>query len=121
MDEPRCWSTAKAFGSGEETVMDPSYRHGTELKADELAFTLRGTTGYRSRDDYERIVSNIQEELSTSMFVGKKVILLYKLAIYGEGMLTMEQCSLPSTRNGREESLCWAHRGVEVNVHMQCI
>ncbi|KAG0700949.1 hypothetical protein DFH29DRAFT_1080375 [Suillus ampliporus] len=75
-------ATPSPFGRGEETVMDPSYRHGTELKADELTLTLQR----HGSNDYARIVNNIQDELSTAMFVGKKVVLkLYKLAIYGEG------------------------------------
>ncbi|KAG1836015.1 hypothetical protein DFJ58DRAFT_866640 [Suillus subalutaceus] len=73
-------ATPSPFGRGEETVMDPTYRHGTELKANELAFSSQRDTEYRI------FVRHIQRELRTSMFVGKTVALkLYKLAIYGEG------------------------------------
>ncbi|KAG2357221.1 hypothetical protein BDR07DRAFT_1380280 [Suillus spraguei] len=59
-------ATPSPFGRGKETVMDPTYRHGTELKADDLAFSL---------DDEYNILTD-----------GKNVTLkLYKLAIYGEG------------------------------------
>ncbi|KAG2339363.1 hypothetical protein BDR05DRAFT_939173, partial [Suillus weaverae] len=75
-------ATPSPFGRGEETVMDPTYRHGAELKADELAFSLQGD----KKSQYEPFVSNIENELQTSMFVGKSVTLkLYKLATYGEG------------------------------------
>ncbi|KAG1876414.1 hypothetical protein DFJ58DRAFT_740692 [Suillus subalutaceus] len=75
-------ATPSPFGRGEETVMDPTYRRGTELKADELAFSLQGD----ETSQYELFVDYIQDELRTSMFVGKSVTLkLYKLAIYGEG------------------------------------
>jgi hypothetical protein len=75
-------ATPSPFGRGEETVMDPAYRRGTELKADELAFSSQG-----DRDtEYKMFVRHIQRELRTSMFVGKHVALkLYKLAIYEEG------------------------------------
>ncbi|KAG2073387.1 hypothetical protein BDR04DRAFT_956340, partial [Suillus decipiens] len=72
------------FGRGEETVMDPTYRHGTELKADELAFGVKEDRDLRS--DLKHFKSHVQNELRTSMFVGKNVtVKLYKLAIYGEG------------------------------------
>ncbi|KAG2137084.1 hypothetical protein DEU56DRAFT_804881 [Suillus clintonianus] len=75
-------ATPSPFGRGAETVMDPTYRHGTELKSDELAFVLKG----HKQSRYQDFVINIQEELRKSMFVGKKVVLkFYKLAIYGEG------------------------------------
>ncbi|KAG1731129.1 hypothetical protein EDB19DRAFT_1738854, partial [Suillus lakei] len=64
------------FGRGEETIMDPSYRHGTELSANSLAFS----------SDYKNIISSIQEKLAPVMFVGKEIQLkLYKLAVYGTG------------------------------------
>ncbi|KAG1857491.1 hypothetical protein F4604DRAFT_1659348, partial [Suillus subluteus] len=73
-------ATPSPFGRGEETVMDLTYRHGTELKADELAFSLQRAT------EYGKFVRHIRRELRTSMFMGKTVALkLYKLAIYGEG------------------------------------
>ncbi|KAG2073393.1 hypothetical protein BDR04DRAFT_1094873 [Suillus decipiens] len=37
-------ATPSPFGRGTETVMDPTYRHGTELKADDLAFGMRNHT-----------------------------------------------------------------------------
>lgn len=75
-------ATPSPFGRGEETVLDPTYRNGTELKADELAFSLQGD----KKSHYISFVIHIQDELATSMFVGKSVTLkLYKLAIYGEG------------------------------------
>ncbi|KAG1857494.1 hypothetical protein F4604DRAFT_1589894, partial [Suillus subluteus] len=75
-------ATPSPFGRGEETVMDQTYRHGTELKADELAFSLQEDTKF----EYEKFVRHVQDELQTSMFVGKIVSLkLYKLAVYGEG------------------------------------
>lgn len=74
-------ATPSPFGRGAETVMDPTYRRGTELKSDELAFLKEDR---QSR--YQDFVFNIQDELWASMFVGKKVALkFYKLAIYGEG------------------------------------
>ncbi|KAG2036711.1 hypothetical protein BDR03DRAFT_959206 [Suillus americanus] len=73
-------ATPSPFGRGEENVMDPTYRHGTELKADELAFSLQKDA------KFEKFVRHVQDELRTSMFIGKNVALkLYKLAIYGEG------------------------------------
>jgi Rps23 Pro-64 3,4-dihydroxylase Tpa1-like proline 4-hydroxylase len=73
-------ATPSPFGRGEETVLDPTYRNGTELQADELAFSLQ------ERSHYNSFVFHIGDELATSMFVGKSVTLkLYKLAIYGEG------------------------------------
>ncbi|KAG1897693.1 uncharacterized protein F5891DRAFT_1047019 [Suillus fuscotomentosus] len=75
-------ATPSPFGRGAETVLDPTYRNGTELKADELAFSLQGD----KKSQYKQFVSKVEDELQTSMFVGKNVSLkLYKLAIYGEG------------------------------------
>jgi hypothetical protein len=62
-------ATPSPFGRGEETVLDPTYRHGTELKADELAVSLQGD----KKSYYQSFVSHIQDELQTSMFVGKSV------------------------------------------------
>ncbi|OAX36615.1 hypothetical protein K503DRAFT_647089, partial [Rhizopogon vinicolor AM-OR11-026] len=63
------------FGRGEETVMDPSYRRGTELKADDISFSNK-----------QDITKYLEKELAPAMFVGKKLkIELYKLAIYEEG------------------------------------
>ncbi|KAG2142751.1 uncharacterized protein EDB93DRAFT_1088675 [Suillus bovinus] len=74
--------TPSPFGRGAETVMDPTYRNGTELKVDEIAFRLPED----KKSLYETFVNSIEGELYTSMFVGKSVSLkFYKLAIYGEG------------------------------------
>ncbi|KAG2055002.1 hypothetical protein BDR06DRAFT_353091 [Suillus hirtellus] len=75
-------ATPSPFGRGAETVLDPTYRNGTELKADELAFSLQGD----KESQYELFVGKVEDELQTSMFVGRNVFIkLYKLAIYGEG------------------------------------
>ncbi|KAG2357222.1 hypothetical protein BDR07DRAFT_1339074 [Suillus spraguei] len=64
--------------------MDPAYRHGTELKANELTFCVKENRELRSY--LKHFKSHVQNELRKSMFVGKIVTLkLYKLAIYGEG------------------------------------
>ncbi|KAG1881171.1 hypothetical protein F4604DRAFT_1746875 [Suillus subluteus] len=69
-------------GTWMKPVVGVLQRRGTELKADELAFSLQGD----ETSQYELFVDYIQDELRTSMFVGKSVALkLYKLAIYGEG------------------------------------
>ncbi|KAJ8595387.1 hypothetical protein M405DRAFT_728056, partial [Rhizopogon salebrosus TDB-379] len=63
------------FGRGEETVIDPSYRNGTEIKADDLTFS----------DHHEKLINLLKQDLARTMFVGKKLrVNLYKLAIYGE-------------------------------------
>ncbi|OJA11755.1 hypothetical protein AZE42_06318 [Rhizopogon vesiculosus] len=70
-------ATPSPFGRGEETVMDPSYRRGTELKADDISFSSLYKQG---------ITKYLEKELAPAMFVGKKLkIELYKLAIYEEG------------------------------------
>lgn len=75
-------ATPSPFGRGTETVMDPTYRHGTELKADEFAFDSQKD----ERAYYKEFIQHIQDELQISMFVGKRAYLkFYKLAIYGEG------------------------------------
>ncbi|KAG2357217.1 hypothetical protein BDR07DRAFT_1298273, partial [Suillus spraguei] len=75
-------ATPSPFGRGTETVMDPTYRHGTELKADEFAFDSKKD----ERAYYKEFIQHIQDELQISMFVGKRAYLkFYKLAIYGEG------------------------------------
>jgi hypothetical protein len=77
-------ATTSPFGRGEETVIDPTYRNGTELKADELAFGLKEDRELGGC--YGWFLGDIREELQTSMFVGKSVTLqFYKLTIYGEG------------------------------------
>ncbi|KAG2741092.1 hypothetical protein P692DRAFT_20840250 [Suillus brevipes Sb2] len=77
-------ATTSPFGRGEETVIDPTYRNGTELKADELAFGLKENWELRCR--YGWFLSDIREQLQATMFVGKNVFFkFYKLAIYGEG------------------------------------
>ncbi|KAJ8595151.1 hypothetical protein M405DRAFT_701889, partial [Rhizopogon salebrosus TDB-379] len=65
------------FGRGDETVIDPSYRNGTKLKAKDLTF---------SSDENDCVFDYIQHNLASSMFIGKQIrIKLYKLVIYGEG------------------------------------
>ncbi|KAG2091959.1 uncharacterized protein F5147DRAFT_722671 [Suillus discolor] len=74
-------ATPSPFGRGAETVLDPTYRNGTELKAYQLAFSLQG-----EGTQYRQFVSEVEDKLRTTMFVGRNVFLkLYKLAIYGEG------------------------------------
>jgi len=66
-------ATPSPFGRGEETVMDPSYRRGTELKAGDVSFSSSFT-------------KYLEDELAPVMFIGKKLkITLYKLAVYEEG------------------------------------
>ncbi|OAX33690.1 hypothetical protein K503DRAFT_504095 [Rhizopogon vinicolor AM-OR11-026] len=70
-------ATPSPFGRGDETVIDPSYRNGTELKANELTF---------DEEEHRYIVSFMRGTLTSTMFVGKRLqVKLYKLAIYGEG------------------------------------
>jgi hypothetical protein len=77
-------ATTSPFCRGEETVIDSAYRNGTELKADELAFGSKEDQKPGRR--YGSFLSDIREELQTTMFTGKSVFLkFYKLAIYGEG------------------------------------
>jgi hypothetical protein len=72
------------FGRGEETIMDPTYRRGTELKASDLSFL---NSKKDAKEDLGKcIIERIQKDLAPAMFIGKKLqIKLYKLAIYGEG------------------------------------
>ncbi|OJA11416.1 hypothetical protein AZE42_05746 [Rhizopogon vesiculosus] len=70
-------ATPSPFGRGDETVIDPSYRNGTELKANELTF---------GEEEHRYIASFMRGTLTSTMFVGKRLqVKLYKLAIYGEG------------------------------------
>ncbi|KAG2115494.1 hypothetical protein DEU56DRAFT_841032 [Suillus clintonianus] len=69
-------ATPSSFGRGEKTVMDPTYRHGTELNAASLSFSSK----------YKDVLFDIEYELAPAMFVGKEIRLkLYKLAVYGTG------------------------------------
>jgi len=67
-------STASPFGRGETTVLDPTYRSGREISAQnmDIAYTYFSNTA--------------REGISASMFLGKTVeVKFYKLAVYEEG------------------------------------
>ena len=67
-------SAASSFGRGETTVMDPTYRSGKEISAQnmDIAPTYFSDTA--------------EEGISASMFLGKSVkVKFYKLAVYEEG------------------------------------
>jgi hypothetical protein len=67
-------STASSFGRGETTVLDPTYRNGKEIPAENIAIANR----------YFPEVA--EDEISATMFLGKSVkVKLYKLAVYEEG------------------------------------
>jgi hypothetical protein len=69
-------STASPFGKGEETVLDETYRLGREIPADKIEVT----------DKIKAFWSEIQKEISATMFVRRKVqVKLYKLVIYTDG------------------------------------
>jgi len=75
-------ATPSSFSRGAETVLDPTYRNRTELKADELTFSLQQD----KESQYKLFVSRVEDELQTSMFIGRNIFLkLHKLTIYSEG------------------------------------
>lgn len=68
-------STASSFGKGETTVLDPSYRNGKEIPAQNVEISKTHYFQYISEDD-----------IAVTMFVGKIVkIKFYKLAVYQDG------------------------------------
>ena len=70
-------STASSFGRGETTVLDPTYRNGKEIPAQNIDITEQA---------YRYFSRTSEDEISAAMFVGKTVKLkLYKLAVYEEG------------------------------------
>ena len=67
-------STPSAFGRGEETVLDPSYRSGREIPAEKI--------GFPDNKMLETFAADVQE----GMFPGCNVkVKLYKLAVYEPG------------------------------------
>ncbi|KAG2745347.1 hypothetical protein P692DRAFT_20877081 [Suillus brevipes Sb2] len=58
-------ATTSPFGRGEETVIDPTYRNGTELKADELTFGVKEDRELGGC--YRWFLGDIREELHTSI------------------------------------------------------
>ena len=67
-------STASSFGRGETTVLDPTYRDGKEIPAQNIALA----------NEYFSEIS--EDDISAAMFLGKTVnVKLYKLAVYEEG------------------------------------
>jgi len=68
-------STASSFGKGETTVLDPSYRNGKEIPAQNMEI-----------DGTRHFLNASEDDIATTMFVGKTVKLkLYKLAVYQDG------------------------------------
>ncbi|KAK0222393.1 hypothetical protein IW262DRAFT_1232288, partial [Armillaria fumosa] len=77
----RSKSTPSSFGKGNQTVTDPTYRNGHEIKADDIKCP--------PGDPYQlfdRIRSNLKVTLGSTLFVGKEIdVRLYKLALYDKG------------------------------------
>ena len=64
-------STPSAFGRGEETVLDPSYRSGREIPAEKIGFPDK------------EMLKTFGQDVQEGMFPGRKVeVKLYKLAVY---------------------------------------
>jgi hypothetical protein len=68
-------SIVSSFGKGETTVLDPAYRNGKEIPAQNISIP----------NDY-KFCGSSEDEISVTMFIGKTVRLkFYKLAVYEEG------------------------------------
>ncbi|SJL15531.1 uncharacterized protein ARMOST_19031 [Armillaria ostoyae] len=81
IDAIRSKSTPSAFGKGDQTVTDPTYRNGYEVNADDI----KCPPGYQYQS-FDRIRSGLKDTLRATLFVGKEVeVRLYKLALYDEG------------------------------------
>ena len=71
-------STPSAFGRGEETVLDPSYRSGREIPAEKI--------GFPDDEMLETLLETLAKDVREGMFPGRKVeVKLYKLAVYEPG------------------------------------
>jgi hypothetical protein len=67
-------SAPSAFGRGEETVLDPSYRSGHEIPAADIGLKADG------------LMKSLQKSMNTIMFPRRTIELkLYKLAMYQTG------------------------------------
>ncbi|KAK0244886.1 hypothetical protein EDD85DRAFT_898752 [Armillaria nabsnona] len=81
IDAIRSKSTPSAFGKGDQTVTDPTYRNGHEVNADDI----KCPPGYQYQS-FDRIRSDLKDTLGVTLFVGKEIdVRLYKLALYDEG------------------------------------
>jgi hypothetical protein len=68
-------STTSAFGKGEETVIDETYRRGMEIPGANISI-----------ENHERLVQDIRACVSQFMFTSRTItIKLYKLAVYTDG------------------------------------
>ncbi|SJL15597.1 uncharacterized protein ARMOST_19099 [Armillaria ostoyae] len=74
IDAIRSQSLPSSFGRGDQTVTDPTYRNGREVRGEDLKWSHR------------RLALELKNVLEKTLFVGKQVeIRLYKLSLYDKG------------------------------------
>ncbi|KAK0436169.1 hypothetical protein EV421DRAFT_1739817 [Armillaria borealis] len=82
IDAIRSQSLPSSFGRGDQTVTDPTYRNGREVRGE----NLKWPDSPRDAAACRRLALELTNVLEATLFVGKQVeILLYKLALYDKG------------------------------------
>ncbi|KAG7439048.1 uncharacterized protein BT62DRAFT_1025728, partial [Guyanagaster necrorhizus] len=80
IDMIRSKSRASSFSRGDEIVLDPAYRDGQEIDAEESKYSFSDTGSF---DD---IVYPLKIALGSTLFIGKEVdVRPYKVALYDKG------------------------------------
>ncbi|KAK0458233.1 uncharacterized protein EV420DRAFT_1682270 [Desarmillaria tabescens] len=82
VDAIRAQSEPSSFGKGDQTVTDPAYRDGREIRGKDI--TCPSKSDYTASLHF--LLLDLKTVLEATLFVGKEVdVRLYKLAMYDEG------------------------------------
>ncbi|KAK0244929.1 hypothetical protein EDD85DRAFT_785296 [Armillaria nabsnona] len=82
IDAIRSQSLPSSFGRGNQTVTDPTYRNGREVRGEDFKWSESSHNAAACH----RLALELKNVLETTLFVGKQVnIRLYKLALYDKG------------------------------------